>query len=120
MADDRQVVLDLEKQRVAAIAAGNVEALKPLLSDDYVHVHMTGKLDDREGHIHAVSSNPRTPVIGETLVRVYGDVAVITGHFDNHMGGPDNDVRKAYCHRVLARRGGRWQYISVQLTPRTV
>jgi hypothetical protein len=117
MADEREVVLDLEKQRIAAIAAGDVEALKPLLSDDYVHVHMTGKLDDREGHFKAVSSNPRTPVMSETLVRVYGDIAVITGHFDNHMG---REIRKAYCHRVLARLGGRWQYISVQLTPRTV
>lgn len=119
MADDKQVVLDLEKQRIAAIATGNVEALKPLLAEDYVHVHMTGKLDDRDGHFRAVSGNPRTPVISETQVRVYGDVAVITGHLDNHMGGPDNKINKTYCHRIAARRGGRWQFISVQLTPRT-
>lgn len=120
MADDREALLDLERRRCSAIEACDVAALQQLLADDYVHVHMSGKIDDREGHLRAVKNSPRKPVPGETLVRIYGDLAVITGHLHNHMSGPDNVVNKTYCHRIAAKRGGRWRFVSVQLTPLAV
>lgn len=91
-----------------------------MLSDDYIHVHMTGKVDDREGHLEAVSSRPRRTERGELLVRIYGDVAVITGELTNHMTGSDGQptATRAYCHEVAARDGGRdWRFVSIQLTP---
>ena len=120
MADERDALLDLEQQRCAAIGACDVKALQHLLADDYVHVHMSGKIDDRAGHCRAVTGSPRKPVPGETLVRIYGDLAVMTGHLDNHMPGPDNVVNRTYCHRIAAKRSGRWRFVSVQLTPLAV
>jgi len=120
MVDAREILLDLERGRCAAIGACDVGALQHLLADDYVHVHMSGKIDDRERHLRVVKDSPRKPIPGETLVRVYGDLAVITGHLHNHMPGPDNVVNKAYCQRIAAKRGDHWRFVSVQLTPLAV
>ena len=46
MTADEQALAELERRRCAAIGTADVAALKQVLSDDYVHVHMTGKIDD--------------------------------------------------------------------------
>jgi ketosteroid isomerase-like protein len=119
-ADERDALLDLERRRCAAIETGDVAVLQQMLTDDYVHVHMSGKVDDRDGHLRAVGRSPRKPVLGETIVRIYGDLAVLTGHLQNHLAGPDKVVNKTYCHRIAAKRDGQWRFVSVQLTPLAV
>lgn len=116
---DVETLKALETKRCAAITSGDVETLKAMLVDDYVHVHMTGHVDDRAGHLKAVSSRPRRTERGDLLVRVYGDLAVITGDLTNHMTGADGktNATKAYCHQVAARNGAEWRFVSIQLTP---
>ena len=100
----------------APIASGNAEFLKSLLTDDYVHVHISGLVDNREGHLKAVAARPRTPVRGDLLVRIFGDVAVITGTQDNHSGAPNNEIVHGYGHQVAVKQGGQWRFVSFQLT----
>lgn len=114
MADDTEAVLDLERRRCAAIAAGDAEALRALLAPGYLHVHMTGKLDDAEGHVRSIVGAPRRPERGPLLVRFYGDLALITGEQTNHSG---ERATRAYCHQVAAKTAEGWRFISVQLTP---
>jgi ketosteroid isomerase-like protein len=113
-------LLALERRRCDAIARGDATALQALLSDDYVHVHMTGKVDDRAGHIQAVVARPRTPERGPLNVRIYGEVAVLTGELTNRTpataGQPERTMR-AYCKQVAAKRDGAWRFVSLQLTP---
>lgn len=115
--DDLQA---LEARRCAAIAAGDTETLSALLTDDYSHVHMTGALDDRAGHLRAISGRPRQAIRGDLTIRVYGDLAVITGlqtnRTPNPSGGPPTEIQ-AYCHQVAVRQDGAWRFASVQLTP---
>jgi len=113
--DERTALLELEKRRCAAISAGDIEALRSLLGDDYVHVHMTAAVDDRAGHLEAVAKRPRTTTRGEIQVRIYGDLAVLTGELTNHMA--EARVVSAYCHQVAVRRDGAWRFVSIQLTP---
>jgi ketosteroid isomerase-like protein len=116
---DADTLRALEAKRCAAITSGDVDTLKAMLVDDYVHVHMTGHVDDRAGHLKAVSSRPRRTERGDLLVRVYGDLAVITGELTNHMTGADGkpNATKAYCHQVATRSGDAWRFVSIQLTP---
>ncbi len=110
----------LEARRCTAIAAGDTATLASLLTDDYSHVHMTGALDDRPGHLKAIASRPRQALRGELTIRCYGDLAVITGQQTNRTpnpeGGPPTEVL-AYCHQVAVRQDGAWRFASVQLTP---
>jgi ketosteroid isomerase-like protein len=119
MGDDVESLKALEERRCAAISAGDVGALRAMLSDDYVHVHMTGQVDDRSGHLKAIAERPRRTERGELLVRVYGDLAVLTGELANHTLGPDGEARtvRAYCQQVAVRQAGAWRFVSVQLTP---
>lgn len=110
----------LEARRCAAIAAGDTETLLSLLTEDYSHVHMTGALDDRAGHARAVAARPRQAIRGDLTIRLYGDLAVITGEQTNRTpdpsGGPPTEIQ-AYCHQVAVKSEGAWKFASVQLTP---
>jgi ketosteroid isomerase-like protein len=112
-------LLELERRRCDAISAGDIDTLESLLSDDYVHVHMTAAVDDRAGHLAAVAKRPRTTSRGEISVRIYGELAVLTGELTNHSsaaGQPPRSIR-AYCHQVAVRQNGTWRFVSIQLTP---
>lgn len=121
MTDAHDELRNLELRRCEAISSGDVDALTAMLSDDYVHVHMTGRVDGRAGHIGAVASRPRRTTRGELTIRVWDDLAVITGELTNHMTVPDGETREvhAYCHEVAVRTGGTWRFVSIQLTPLT-
>lgn len=112
-------LLELEKRRCAAIGAADIATLKSLLSDDYVHVHMNAAVDDRAGHLDGVARRPRQTTRGELHVRIYGDVAVLTGELKNQMVVPGEEPRavRAYCHQVAVRQGSGWRFVSTQLTP---
>ena len=113
-------LVELETRRCAAISAGDIGALKAVLRDDYVHVHMNAAVDDRARHLAGIAKRPRTTTRGEIRVRIYGDLAVLTGELVNEMAGPGQEeprVVRAYCHQVAVRQDGAWLFVSTQLTP---
>ena len=117
--DDAREPLELEARRCTAISAGDLDTLRSLLTDDYVHVHMNALVDDRAGHLKGVAKRPRTTTRGEILVRVYGDLAVLTGELTNQISVPAEPPRVArgYCSQVAVRQHGTWRFASFQLTP---
>ena len=119
VATDIETLAALEAKRCAAISEGDLDTLRAMLTDDYVHVHMTGRLDDRAGRLEAVSQRPRRTECGELNVRVYGDLAVLTGEITNYTVGTDGEsaATRAYCQRVAARQVDEWRFVSAQLTP---
>lgn len=116
---DTQDLQALEAARCAAISAGDVEALKALLADDYTHVHLTGRLDDRDGHLRAVVASPRQVLRHDLTIRQYGDLAVLTGRQTNRTTAADGTVSDvhAVCQQVAVRHSGAWRFVSVHLTP---
>ena len=118
--EETSAVLDLERRRCEAIAARDASALASILAEDYLHVFGTGPTTDRSGYIRTIENGPRVPVRGDLQVRVYGDAAVVTGDLVNHIENPDKTVRvvNAFCTQVAVKRGGRWQFVSFQLTPK--
>jgi ketosteroid isomerase-like protein len=109
----------LEQQRLAALAKPDAAALRALLSDDYMHVHSTGRVEDRETFIKGISERPRRSEREALTYRVYGDAAVITGVQVNHTLNPDGSAaapRPLYVTQVAVRRQGRWRLVSMQAT----
>ena len=117
--DESTELLELERRRCAAISTGDIDTLRSLLSEDYVHVHMNAALDDRAGHLAGVAKRPRTTTRGEIRVRIYDGLAVLTGELTNQMPQPGQEPRamRAYCHQVAVRQGTTWRFVSTQLTP---
>jgi hypothetical protein len=116
---DLNDLLELERRRCAAISSGDTASLRALLSVDYVHVHMNAAVDDRAGHLQGVALRPRQTTRGELCVRVYGELAVLTGELTNQMAAPGQEqtTMRAYCHQVAVRQDGGWRFVSTQLTP---
>jgi hypothetical protein len=113
MTADEQALIDLERRCCAAIGSADVAALKELLSEDYVHVHMTGKIEDLAGHIEAITLRPRTPERRALSIRCYGDAAVTIG---DQLNKADGKVTVGIAQQVAIKRDGRWRFVSTQMT----
>jgi ketosteroid isomerase-like protein len=77
----RLEIHDLEKQRCAALIAGDIAALDALMADDLVHIHGNGHIDDKAAYLKGVETKFIFHRIerGDLNVRVYGAVAVVIG-----------------------------------------
>lgn len=118
--DDKEQILDLERRRCAAIGAGNLAALADVLADDYVHVMGMGTVKDKASYIETIHSGPRVPERGTLTVRLYGDAAVLTGDLLNRINTPGREPRviDAMVTQVAVKSGGRWRFVSFQITPK--
>ena len=86
ISDVTQELLRLDQARCAAISRGDFETLADLLSDDLTHTHVGGKTDSKESYLRSLAGRPRITTRGDDVqVRVYGDVAVMSGTQRNVM-----------------------------------
>ena len=117
----REQIITAEQERCDAISHGDAHKLGQLLADDYVHIHGTGKVDSKAGFIANIVEHPRRTERGELTVRLYGEVAVVTGEQYNYMTGPEPTAPPSrstnYVTQVVRHWKGRWQFVSFQLTP---
>jgi hypothetical protein len=118
---DQQQLEALEKQRLAAIAKGDAQVLAAVLADDYMHIHGSARVEDKTAFIKTIIERPRETTRGPLTIRVYGDTAVITGEQVNTSIAADKTVTSTtYMATQVARRiQGRWQLVSMQVTPKT-
>jgi ketosteroid isomerase-like protein len=116
----QQEVIEAEALRCQAIADGDMRALAALLSDDYLHVHGDGRIGGKADYIAGVERAPRVPVRSNLVVRLFGDVAVLTGDLLNTIDFPDRDklVIDTTATFVLRAERGAWTFVSGQLTPK--
>lgn len=117
MANDEAAVLDLEDRRLRAMEASDAEALLGLLRDDHVHVLANGVVIDKAGVAQSLRNVPRTVEPRKPQVRVYGDIAVMTGPQINHeqINGETVIVR-LFVTQVAQRTDGDWKFVSMHAT----
>lgn len=118
MADTKAEVAELERRRCAALAARDMAALAALFTDDYVHCHASGRIDDRAAMVAHTEANPRTIEPRDPVIRVWGDAAIITGETVNRSVGKDGQVALArmFTTQVARRIDGAWKFVSFQAT----
>ena len=108
------------RRREALLAADTI-ALSRMLAPDFMEISRLGTVRTRADNIRDIASGALhlTSISYDSLnVRVYGDVAVLTGIADNTgtMRGFPFSGRIRYT-RVFVRRDGRWQAVLMQQTP---
>lgn len=111
----------LETRRREALLAADTVALSRLLAPDFVEISRFGTVRTRADNIRDIASGALHLIsinYDSLTVRVYGDVAVLTGIADNTgtMRGFPFSGRIRYT-RVFVRLGGRWQAVLMQQTP---
>src|SRR5690349_17640570 len=110
-----------EMSRRDALLAADTVALSKLIATDFIEISRLGTVRTRADNIRDIASGALhlTSLKYDSLsVRIYGDVAVLTGIADNTgtMRGFPFAGKIRYT-RVFVRREGRWQAVLMQQTP---
>ena len=113
-----QAVRQVEDRRVKAIIDDDFAALDVILADDLTYAHSSGVLDTKASYLEALKSGKtkyltfdRTP----SVVRLYGDTAVITGTATLSLRGQAAPFSLRYT-LVYVRRDGQWRMVAWQST----
>lgn len=95
----------------------DAEAMLSLLHDDHLHVLANGMVTDKAGAAEGLRNIPRKVEPGQLTVRLYGDIAVVTGPQTNHERINGEPVTlQLFVTRVARRVGGAWKFVSMQAT----
>src|SRR5204863_10189941 len=82
MAGNGQKVIDLDRQRMSAMAQKDIAALAKLIADDLVYTHSSARLDTKESLIGAMEAGRTvyTAVVrSDVKAQDLGDGVVLTG-----------------------------------------
>ena len=120
MADNRQMIIDLDKKRMTAMAQKDVATLNTLLADDLVYTHSSARLDTKQSLIGAMESGSTVYTSVEpsdVKAQDLGDTVVLTGscRISVMSGGRPNSFGVRFTD-VYANKGGRWQMVAWQST----
>jgi ketosteroid isomerase-like protein len=113
---------EIERRRQRALVAADLVALDDLFDETLVHTHAHGITHTKAELIeHTANRRPYLGITrGELLIRLVGDVAVITGPLVNRLRTPDGGERtiEGVATQILRRDDQRgWRFISFQMTP---
>ena len=120
MADNRQMIIDLDKKRMTAMAQKDVATLNALLADDLVYTHSSARLDTKQSLIGNMESGATVYTSVEpsdVKAQDLGDCVVLTGscRIGVMSGGRRNTFSVRFTD-VYANKGGRWQMVAWQST----
>lgn len=119
---DSADLLAVEERRRQALIEVDLESLDELFDDSLIHIHAPGLTHTKAQLLEHTATRKAYLAIerGELLIRVFGDVAVITGEITNRLRTPGGGERelKGVATQVLRRaESGAWRFVSFQMTP---
>jgi hypothetical protein len=120
MAGNGQKIIELDHQRMAAMAEKDIAALNRLLADDLIYTHSSARLDTKTSLIGAMQSGATVYTAVEpsdVVAQDLGDAVVLTGvaAISVNSGGNPNSFRVRFTD-VYANKGGQWQMVTWQST----
>lgn len=120
MAGNGDKIIELDKNRMTAMAQKDVATLNELLADDLVYTHSSARLDTKQsliGNMESGSTVYTSVVPSNVKAQDLGDTVVLTGEcrISVNAGGRPNSFGVRFTD-VYANRGGRWQMVTWQST----
>jgi len=116
-----QQIKDLEKQWTDAELKQDAVALDRILADDIVEIESTGQVQTKAEDLADLKSGEfklESLSFGDMKVRVFGNVAVVNGPYAMKGTYKGKDIsHEGRFTDVFAKRQGRWQCVSTQMTP---
>ncbi|WP_428491419.1 nuclear transport factor 2 family protein [Rhodopila sp.] len=120
MAGNAQKIIDLDRQRMTAMAEQNVAMLDKVLADDLIYTHSSARLDTKQSLIGAMQSGATVYTSVEpsdVVAQDLGDAVVLTGiaAISVNSAGKTNSFRVRFTD-VYASKAGQWQMVTWQST----
>ncbi len=120
MAGNAEKIIELDRQRMSAMAAKDIAVLNRLLSDDLIYTHSSARLDTKRSLIGAMELGATVYTAvepSEVVAQDLGDAVVLTGvaAISVTSGGKPNSFRVRFTD-VYADKGGQWQMVTWQST----
>ncbi len=120
MADNGQMIIDLDRERMEAMAKKDIARLNELLSDDLVYTHSSARLDTKQSLIGAMESEATvyTSVIpSDVVAQDLGTAVVLTGAARISVTSNGNPINFGVRFTdVYVNQGGQWQVVAWQST----
>ncbi len=114
-----QELKNLERQWEEALTRRDVAMLDRLMAEDYVLTTVRGEVVNKAKVLGEVKSANVTAKVQntDTVVRVLGDTAVVTGLvlISGRFNDQDVSTQSRYM-KVYVKRRGRWQVVAAQAT----
>jgi hypothetical protein len=120
-ATDIAAVLGLEQRRCRSLVDKDLASLRELVAAELVHIHATGRVEDRDAYLQGVEANLDFVRVerGELVVRIFGNTAVVTGTLDQlvrvRASRELHDMR-CMATQVWVRSAAQWRQVSFQAT----
>ena len=120
MAGNGQMIIELDKKRMTAMAQKDIATLNAVLADDLVYTHSSARLDTKESLIGAMQSGAtvyNSVVPSDVKAQDCGDTVVLTGvaRIGVNSGGNAMNFAVRFTD-VYANKGGKWQMVTWQST----
>jgi ketosteroid isomerase-like protein len=120
MTDNGQMIIDLDRKRMNAMAQKDIATLNALLSDDMVYTHSTARLDSKKSLIEAMESGRTVYTAVEpsdVKAQDLGTAVVLTGtaRISVLSNGNPNSFGVRFTD-VYVNNGGQWQMVAWQST----
>ena len=120
LSKDAQAVQKAENDRFAAMLKADVAALEKLLGADLTYTHGDGRVIGKAAFISDFKTGAfkyTTIQPNDMTIRVFGDVAVVTGGAGMHVvnQGVPADIKIRYTD-VHVRRNGAWEMVAWEAT----
>ena len=120
MAGNEQKVIDLDRQRMSAMAQKDIAKLNELIADDLVYTHSSARLDTKGSLIGAMEAGRTvyTAVVpSDVKAQDFGDTVVLTGsaRISVNSGGNAMSFGVRFTD-VWVNKGGKGQMAAWQST----
>src|ERR1700692_30017 len=95
MAGNGQMIIELDKKRMTAMAEKDIRTLNEIISDDLVYTHSSARLDTKQsliGNMESGSTVYTSVVPSNVKAQDLGDTVVLTGaaRISGNSGGAPN------------------------------
>ena len=120
MADNGQMIIELDKQRMSATAQKDIAALKNMLCKGLVYTHSSGRQDTKQSLIEGMESGTTvytSMVPSDVKAQDLGNAVVLTGvaAISVNSNGKPNSFRVRFID-VYENQNGTWRMITWQST----
>ena len=120
MAGNGDMIIELDKKRMSAMAQKDIATLNEVIADDLIYTHSSARLDTKQsliGNMESGSTVYTSVAPSDVKAQDLGDTVVLTGSCKISVmsGGKPNSFGVRFTD-VWANKGGRWQMVTWQST----